>query len=61
MCQLTRNYEAHMAGCGWAAVAVGSHLGSQLGYLPADDSLAAAVVIEPRTCSCCCGERPDPG
>jgi hypothetical protein len=26
-------------------VAVGSHLGSQLGYLPADGSLAAAVVI----------------
>ena len=33
----------------------------QLGYLPADDGLAAAVVIELRTCSCCRGERPDPG
>ena len=28
---------------------------------PADDGLAAAVVIEGRTCPCCCGERPDPG
>ena len=27
-----------MAGFGWATMAVGSHLGSQLGYLPADDS-----------------------
>ncbi len=25
-------------------MAVGSHLGSQLGYLPADDGLAAAVI-----------------
>src|SRR6266568_411815 len=45
-----------VAGCGWVMMAVGSHLGSQLGYLPADDGLAAAVVIERRTCSCCRGE-----
>ena len=30
-----------VAGCGWAAVAVGSHLGSQLGCLLAEDGLAA--------------------
>ncbi len=28
---------------------------------PADDGLAAAVVIERGTCACCRGERPDPG
>jgi hypothetical protein len=42
-----------VAGCGWATVAVGSHLGSQLGYLPAEDGLAAGAVIERRTCPCC--------
>jgi hypothetical protein len=39
---------------------VGSHLGSQLGYLPTDDDLAAALVIGRRTYPCCRGERPDP-
>src|SRR5215469_4954615 len=29
--------------------------------LPADSGLAVAVVIERHTCSCCPGERPDPG
>ena len=27
----------------------------------ADDALATAVVIKPRTCPCCDGERPGPG
>ena len=52
-----------VAACGWATVAVGSHLGSQLGYLPAEDGLAAGAlsVIERRTCPCGRGERPYPG
>src|SRR5947209_13517219 len=50
-----------VAGCGWATVAVGSHLGSQLGYLPAEDGLTAGVVIKRHTCPCCRGERSHPG
>jgi len=50
-----------MAECGWATVAVGSHLGSQLGYFSAEARLAAGMVIERRTCPCCRGERPHPG
>src|SRR5580704_17028056 len=42
-------------------MAVGCHSGSQLGYLPADDGLATAMVIERCTCPCCRCERPDPG
>jgi hypothetical protein len=38
-----------VAECGWATVTVGSRLGSQLGYLPAEDHLAVRVVIERRT------------
>jgi hypothetical protein len=38
-----------VAGCRSVTVAVGSHLGSQLGYLPAEDHLAVRVVIERRT------------
>jgi len=34
-----------VAGCGWATVAAGSHLGSQFGYFPAEDGPAAGVVI----------------
>jgi hypothetical protein len=48
-----------LAGCGWLTVAVGSHLGSQLGYLAAEDGIAAGLAVDRRTCACCCGERPD--
>ena len=49
-----------VAECGWVTVAVGSQLGFQLGYRPASDGPAAAVVIGVLRVPCCRGERPDP-